>query len=289
MNSLNLFKATSRKSLSKLFYLKKSSFSSEFKNKIQINKENILVKKYLSHMEIRLHNLDKTNLLDKSFVFDAFDSLDHILKTIEKEYDILLDLPIHDQEEMKRLLKYKQFYNSKTHLNNEIESLLSKLNISVNDKEYLEFIKILENSKDLNDLKRQYMIICTEIDQMDQTKDLIDKKITFRLNLILLLLLLAFIGITGLFFYCIYYVDELGWDLVEPTTYLFSSVIFLICLFGYIKLQRGFYSATDMYDDLYKLLKRKRYMKYNFNYAKYDLLNREKLKILSVIDKNTRI
>ena len=262
---------------------------SNFKNKIPINLENIKIIKNLTFFEVKLENLEKTNLIDKGFYFEPNSKLKEIISTIEKEYDILLDIKPNDLSALETEIAYEEYEVKKNSFLSEIESIKKILNVNENDAEYIEFLKLFNETKDINDLKRQFMIVNTEIEQLDKIKNLVDKKVSFRLNVLLLLLLSALIFITGVFYHCIYNIEELGWDLVEPTTYLFSSVILLICLFGFIKLQKGFYSTTDMYHDLFNSSKVRRYIKYNFNHSKYHLLLKEKSKILKEIEKQSRI
>lgn len=276
--------------MNKLNFLAKGFCSkSSFKNKIPINLENIKIIKNLTFFEVKLENLDKTNLIDKGFYFEPNTNIKEIVTTIEKEYDILLDIKPNDLSALETQLAYEKYDVKKNNFLAEIDGIKKLLNINEKDPEYKEFLQLFNETKDINDLKRQYMIVNTEIEQLDKIKNLVDKKVSFRLNVLLLLLLSALIFITGVFYHCIYNIDELGWDLVEPTTYLFSSVVLLICLFGFIKLQKGFYSTTDMYYDLYNSSKVRRYIKYNFNHSKYHLLLKEKSKILKEIEKQSRI
>lgn len=266
--------------------------NTSFKNSISLDRKNMSINKDLSSISVSLINLKKYNLQEKTFVLATNNTIDDIISLIENEYNLNINIDDNEKKIITDLLEYTDFkhINSKnTNLLKTMQDILKKLNIKSTDQEYSYFIDLLRESSNINDLKRQFMLVNVELENMENIKNLIDKKVKFRLNIILIIILSGLIYITYLFYNAIYNVDELGWDLVEPTTYLFNCIVFLICLFAFVKLQRGFYSATDLYDDLYRSFKIKRYLQYNFNYKKYDKLLMQKDMIMKKIETTSKI
>lgn len=274
----------------KFFCSRNTNQSLDFKNKLLLKKENINLIKNLISYEVLIKNMEKTELAEKKFIFNYSTTIDDMIKTVEKEYNIKIDITSETIDYLKKEIQVKEYKNNKNSYLSDIQDILNKLNITEHDKEYKLFFDMLEEKDNkILDLKRQYMIISSEIDNMEKAKILIDKKVSFRLNIIFTLLLISFILITGLFYHGIYNLDDLGWDLVEPVTYLYSSVIFLLCLFLFIKLHKKSYSLSDIYDDLFSKLRNTRYMKYNFNYEKLNRLLIEKERKMAEIERLERI
>lgn len=272
------------------------STSNSFQNQIPISTSNFIINKKLTHLELQLDKL-KTEIPNKKFLFEKNVKVEEILQALNKEYDLVFKIDNNSIQEIVSLLKEETLDDEKapknvSSLSTQLEMIKQKLGIQITDKEYDDFLNIFKqkNSEDMKELKRKYFFICSQIEDMDNIKQLINRKVTFRINVVFLMIIAFLTTVTAVFYYCIYNVDELGWDLVEPTTYLFSSIIFLGCLFGYIKLQkRGLYSTNYLYSELKNELNRKRYLMYNFNINRYEELIKKKAIIHKEIEKLGRL
>jgi hypothetical protein len=263
-----------------------------FKNKLPLNDTNFSIDRQPTHIEVILKDVIKSDLIPKKFLFSTESKIDDILSSLEKEYNIHFDLDNQSKFVINNKIKYDSFIPKNQNFLTELNLIKTKLNLTSQDKEWEIFLILFkDNTKEsLNELKKTYFRICSQIEDMNKTKELIDRKVNFRVNIVFLALIAFLTAVTYIFYYCIYNVDELGWDLVEPVTYLFSSAIFLFCLFGYIKLQKkGLYSTTHLYSDLKNSLITKRHLMYNFNSIRYNELLGKKNKLWNEIQSKSRI
>ena len=186
----------------------------------------------------------------------------------------------------------------------------NKLNLE--EKEIANFLgKVLEKNqsdvKKINNLKIIHFSIVQELERLEKIKNRADKTASFRVTIILLILLSILIVQTGGFYHMIYNIDYLGWDLVEPATFLFSSALFLLGVFSYAKLHKnaisgeklfcdaklsvgfkvsdifnrqGFYfkvdqAAVDQYSE-FKWLTRRYYLTLSYKFGKLEISNKKK-------------
>ena len=258
-----------------------------FKNKINIFENNILIKRNPTYLEITVDDVKETNLDKKAFIFKTDSSLENIIKSIENEYGVLFNLSDDLKSKISMKLCYNKYETKQTNFINEINNI--KSNLKLNSKQMSTLLE--DSSKEaLQEYKRLFFMISSQIEDMNRTKEIIDKKILFRINFVFLAIILFLVGVTSFFYHCIYNIEDLGWDIVEPTTYLFSSLIFLGCLFGFVKLQKkGAYSTSHLYKHLIVRMQNHNYLKYNFNYKRYLDLNLRKDKVMSEIEKHNKI
>lgn len=273
--------------------LKRKQFS--FKNKIELTSQNFGIKKLQNHFELSLVNINDTNLDKKVFLFNNDTTLEKILKNLENEYNLQFGIKESDKELFSKILQ--NINNKKAEIDvletlyTDIEKLMndSKLNASgAGYEEYKNLLNKLDNyhKEEISNMQKEYFMICAELNDSAKTLDLIDKKIKFRTKFVFAIITLLFSFITGLFFYGIYMVDDLGWDIVEPTTFLFSSIIFIGCFYGYLRLQRkGLYSSGLLLSDLKESLMRKFFVKYNFNEKRFNELKILKEQLYNKIER----
>jgi len=133
-------------------------------------------------------------------------------------------------------------------------------------------------------LKFQYFNINAKLEQMGKLKDRIDKSVKFNTNLRLIILLLILIAQTSLFFSAIWIIDYLGWDLVEPVTFLVQSIIFITGLFFFIKLNRNAISGEKIVESIAHRVKIKKYLKNNFNYLEFEDLQSQRERVKNLIN-----
>lgn len=160
--------------------------------------------------------------------------------------------------------------------NTEQDDLICKLldvtkALKIDEKDVQPFIQnILSNqSHKLNNLKILYFDISQEIERKEKIKKRIENSANTRITIILFLMLTVLIIQTGLYYHLIFNVDHLGWDLMEPTTFLLSSILFMIGIFIYVKLHRNAISGERLFQEYKKGFKLRRYVRDNFNHEKY--------------------
>lgn len=175
---------------------------------------------------------------------------------------------------------------------NELSEISKKLKI--NENNILDFLhKILDKNQEVvkneQSLKIIYFNIITELERMDQLKSRIDSSSNRRGTLILFILLLLLIGQTGLFYHLIFNVEDLGWDLIEPTTFLLGSSLFLFSVFSYVKLHKNAISGERIYQELRTGLKLKKYIRNNFNIQRYNDLKNQRIFVEKLLQKSKRI
>jgi len=158
----------------------------------------------------------------------------------------------------------------------------------LDEKQVLELLdtvfKSNERNSELQHLKMTYFNIETKYQNLTKIKERIDKSVAFQINIRLLFLLGILIAQTLLFANWIWNTDFLGWDLVEPMTFLFSSIIFVGGLFIFVKLNRNSISGEKLVSTVEKRVRTKKYVKFNFNYLEYADLEVQKKYIKRLID-----
>jgi radical SAM superfamily enzyme YgiQ (UPF0313 family) len=175
----------------------------------------------------------------------------------------------------------------------ELNDITTKLNLNSSEKKaFLTDIFQIKNTDIIekeNKLKIVYFMIKAEMERLERIKNRIDSKSNFRIRFILTALLSLLIAQTAWFYYMIFHVEFLGWDLVEPTTFLLSSSLFLIGLFSYIKLNRSAISSEHIVKGFKNKYYVKMYMKENFNIDKYLLMEKQLAELTRVIENTKRL
>jgi len=208
-------------------------------------------------------------------MLDNESKLENIISTIESEYDTAFLIEPELQKSLSEKLSpnlQKEESSKNTNAIQEILAIARKLKLE--DKELNEFLgKILSinetDKKNQNHLKILYFTIVNEIERLDKIKTRAEKTASFRVTFLLILLLSILIAQTGLFYHMIFNVDYLGWDLVEPATFLVSSSLFLLGVFSYVKLHRNAISGEKLFNEMTKSILNRRYIKTNFNEERY--------------------
>lgn len=148
-----------------------------------------------------------------------------------------------------------------------------------------EFFKIdLKDIEIEKNLKILFFQINQEIKRMDKVKERIDSSFNFRFNILLYFLWALLVAQTAWFFYMIYYVDYLGWDLVEPATFLVSSSLFMISIFLFVKMNRNTLSSVRLFEDMKNRFEIKRFAKANFNIKRYEELKKRSVFVKEMIE-----
>jgi len=174
----------------------------------------------------------------------------------------------------------------------EILSIAKKINLE--DKDLSTFlVRIMaKNEKDIKNqdhLRILHFSIVNEIERLEKIKNRADKTASFRVTLLLLLLLAALVIQTGGFYHMIYNIDYLGWDLVEPATFLISSLIFLMGVFSYAKIHKNAISGEKLFTEMTRSIMTKRYIKTNFNSENYFNLKKQLDVVNRLIKESKRI
>ena len=120
---------------------------------------------------------------------------------------------------------------------------------------------------------------------MEKLKTKLDIRAYKLTKYFLIFLWLLLVIQTGFFFHMIYNVEHLGWDLVEPATYLFQTIILLLGIFAFTKLHRNWMSGYKLIEDTSRNLSLRGYVKKNFNFQVYTQLKKEKEIITNVLNK----
>jgi hypothetical protein len=85
----------------------------------------------------------------------------------------------------------------------------------------------------------------------------------------------------------IWNVDYLGWDLVEPLTFLIGSSLFVCGLFYYVKLNKKYNSFEGIRKDITTYYQFKYYLKFNFNQNKHEKLKSQIEQIKAKLEINS--
>jgi len=119
-----------------------------------------------------------------------------------------------------------------------------------------------------------FFYLTDELAKMENDKAKIDSLLSRKANYRLIFLFLLLGSQTALFYHLIFNVDYLGWDLMEPVTFLFSSFVFMAGLFYYIKLNKKYNTVDNVIVEVNKSFRKKKYLHLNFNIKKYDNLKK---------------
>jgi len=161
----------------------------------------------------------------------------------------------------------------------KLERIFSKLNLYTHEEKF-EFLRKIFNNNDVQNMykiKLLYFKLQADLEKMDKQKTRVDERAFKRAKLFLICLWLILVAQTAAFYHMIYNVEHLGWDLVEPSTYLLQSVILVIGVMTYTKLHRNYMSGAKIIEDTTKNLVMRGYAKNNFNTQIYSQLKREVL------------
>jgi hypothetical protein len=206
--------------------------------------------------------------------------LEHLQSKIEKEYGIGFNFDEGPKQKILNTLKQSSSseFNENYEINHseEIQKIVAKLNLTTEDKINSFLKSVLEKSTvEMNratNLKILYFNILNEIERMEKIKEKIESKATNRVTIYIGGLLLILIAQTLIFYHMIWNMDELGWDLVEPATYLFGSIVFMLGLFSFVKLHRNAISGEKIFENFRKNIMLKRFVRHNFQVDKYNKL-----------------
>jgi hypothetical protein len=222
------------------------------------------------------------------------------LGKIEKEFNMKIELEEPVKHSLVNSLSQKiakeglDTFETTDHLLKELKDISEKLGIT-NQSDKKAFISNIFQIKDNellekeNKLKILYFMIKAELERLDRIKNRIDSKSTFRIRAILFILFTLLVAQTSWFYYMIFHVDFLGWDLVEPTTFLVSSLIFMIGLFSYIKLNRSAISSEHIVKGFKNKYYLKMYLKENFNIDRYIAMEKQVNELQRAIDMTKRL
>ena len=172
---------------------------------------------------------------------------------------------------------------SQTH-ENTLKLFLSNVELFTNNSEgdqidQKELHRIIHDSLDIFDEKladkqifflyARKMQLEKDIAKMEQEKAQIDKRAQFRTNVLFSSIFTAFLAefLTG--YYCIYEVEWLGWDLVEPVTYTIGQGKFVLGTWFFWKYLSDS-SCTDLNDFFTRRFATRIYKKCNFEYERLD-------------------
>jgi len=159
----------------------------------------------------------------------------------------------------------------------KIDKNLEKLNLITHKEKFYLLNKIVNNNDTQNiyKIKFLYFKLQADIEKMEKLKSRVDEKAFKRTRWFIIALWLTLILQTAVFYHVIYNVDYLGWDLVEPSTYLIQSIILLFGVMTFTKFHRNYMSGTKLIEDSTKNKILKGYAKNNFNNQIFSELKHE--------------
>lgn len=166
---------------------------------------------------------------------------------------------------------------------NQINHIFDKLKITDENKRQ-EFLKHLLSNPDYQDtfkLKFLYFKLQAELEKMEVVKKRIDIRSLKRTKILLYVLWTILVAQTVWFYHMIFNIDHLGWDLVEPSTYLFQSIVLLLGILSYTKFHRNYMTGSKLLEETTRKMSMKGYMKNNFNHKLYLALSKEMATIKS--------
>lgn len=135
----------------------------------------------------------------------------------------------------------------------------------------------------LSVLKNSVSEIDNEIQSISKKEGEIIKQIKIRSTLLCSGIFGALVCQWGFFYYTIYEVDWLGWDLMEPITFTVGQSSFVLSILYFLKTQttQSYESMLSRYES-----KRKTFLlnKYGVDIGRIRFLEEEKNRILSLID-----
>ena len=179
-------------------------------------------------------------------------------------------------EETKQICEENHF-----HYIEDIEKIFNKMLIK--DKAIqLEFLdKFLQDKHTEETLKLRvlYFKLQADLEKMEKLKDRIDTRAYKRTRMFLFFLWVILVVQTASFYYMIYHVEHLGWDLVEPLTYLFQSLVLVLGVMAFSKLHRNYMSGSKLVEDSVMKISMRNYAKNNFNLKIFNELKKESMLI----------
>jgi len=156
-----------------------------------------------------------------------------------------------------------------------------------NSQEKLNFLNSFISKKDTDyiyKLKIVYFKLISDIQKMESIKMRILNRGMNRRKYFLKFLWLLLVAQTGIFYHMIYNVDHLGWDLVEPITFLLSSVIYVAGIVSYVKFHRNFSNGQKIGEVISLNLLLKGNVKFNCNEKILLQLKKEAESIKKILD-----
>ncbi len=159
----------------------------------------------------------------------------------------------------------------------KLDKILEKLNLKTQQEKF-DFLKKIVNNTDTQNIykiKLLYFKLQADLEKMEKLKSRVDERAFKRTRWFLISLWLILILQTAVFYHMIYNVDHLGWDLVEPSTYLLQSIVLLLGVMTFTKFHRNYMTGAKLIEDSIKNKVLKGYAKNNFNNQIYSELKRE--------------
>jgi uncharacterized membrane protein len=199
---------------------------------------------------------------------------------MESEFDTSLIIENSLKQKIENFLKneiYEKMLSESDLIRHVPELVEISKKLKLEDKDFLNFAcTFLERDTEIikfeKKLKIIYFNINAELERMEEIKNRIDKKSENKAAFFLFVLLLILIFQTGLFYHLIFNVEFLGLDLIEPITFFFSSIVFILGLFSYVKLNKNSMSGERLFQQFRNEALRRRYIKQNFHLEKYNEL-----------------
>ena len=112
------------------------------------------------------------------------------------------------------------------------------------------------------------------IDTLREEKNAIDKKAEFKTNLLFTSIFVTCFTELLVGYYCIYEVEWLGWDLVEPVTYSIGQGKFVLATWFYCKYLNDT-SSTDLSSFFSNRFKSRMYKKKLFEFQRLTYLEKQ--------------
>lgn len=203
---------------------------------------------------------------------------------MEKDYQVTLEIDVELKNSVEALLAGQTLSNQEAEKANEsplsfekLESIFAKMNLKTH-KEKFELLKKIVNNTDTQNIykiKLLYFKLQADLEKMEKQKNRVDQKANKRAKWFLISLWLVLVVQTAAFYHMIYNVDHLGWDLVEPATYLLQSLLLLLGVMTFTKFHRNYMTGAKLFEDSVRNIVLKGYAKNNFNGQIYSQLKRE--------------
>ncbi len=250
-----------------------------FKNKITLSQKNITIQKHPAYLKMNISSSGDVNLIKKTFYFDNKLTTQHVLSQLESEYNFLFEFDKDMTNKINNIIDSDHTYplpqNEESNHLSQLTELAKKLSIGETKQSY--FVKEIMQKSDLDIIKEKnlkviYFNICNELEKLEVLKKRLENNASKRASFVLTILLGLLIAQTLWFFNMIYNVEHLGWDLVEPVTYLVQSTLFLLGVFCYVKLHKNATSNEMIVKEITKGYLMRRSIKNNFNIEKYEKL-----------------
>ncbi|CAI2368863.1 unnamed protein product [Moneuplotes crassus] len=202
-------------------------------------------------------------------------------------------LDVHKEARESRKTSKTEGYSEKVGSDETISAFLNQ----AEDILYNHFngIKNKSQNKEKLSLAKKYIYnlylkkieIERSIADLDKEKKIIDKKAQFRTNLVFTSYFMAFLTEFLVGYYCIYEVDWLGWDLVEPVTYSLAQGQFVIGTWFFCKYLSDS-SCADLNSFFKNRIRKKMYKKRLFEFERLEYLKTQLKEIESKIEKKER-